>query len=292
MYKSMFILLFFSCCFAQGETTFDQDGENFSSQDSKNLEKILRKLSVMLNNDIHERMSNIEADLKDLKEKLADVYSIAERNFAQINSVSEQHETRILNNIQRLNSIDNKMVDMKVKLARNERKIVKNSNTISDVNSKVERNSAQVTSVSEEVEQRQAMIVNNIQRLEFTNMLEMKDIKEKIVNLEEEIDQNSDTISDVNSTDMEESGQFGPKEDKGEFGQDGPRKDGEEFGQDGPKGESQQVGPKEDKGESQQGNPKEDKGQPGQVGFKGDKGEPKNYGPKSDLGPATIEQTE
>ena len=138
----MLILLFCSCCFAQVETTFDQDGENPSPQDGKNLEVIVRKLSVMLNNEIRERMSNIEADIEEVKGKLvrnegmsvknsdtiADVYSIAERNSAQITSVSEQHETRIRNNIQRLNSMDNKMVDMKVKLAKNEGKVVENSN--------------------------------------------------------------------------------------------------------------------------------------------------------------------
>ena len=64
----MFILLFFCCC-AQGETTFDQDGENPSSQDGKNLEAILRKLIVMLNNDVLKRMSNLERDMEVMKEK-------------------------------------------------------------------------------------------------------------------------------------------------------------------------------------------------------------------------------
>ena len=66
----MLILLFCSCCFAQVETTFDQDGENPSPQDGKNLEVIVRKLSVMLNNEIRERMTNIEADIEEVKGKL------------------------------------------------------------------------------------------------------------------------------------------------------------------------------------------------------------------------------
>ena len=80
--------------------------------------------------------------------------TIAERNSYQITRVFEQHETRILNNIQRLNSMNNKMVDIKVKIVQNGGNIVENSSIISDVKSGAERNSAQITSVSEKVEKR------------------------------------------------------------------------------------------------------------------------------------------
>ena len=55
------------------------------------------------------------------------------------------------------------------------------------------------------------MIVNNIQRLNslVTKMAEMGGIEEKIVNMEEKIDQNSDTIADVNSTVERNSVQIG-----------------------------------------------------------------------------------
>ena len=176
MFKKMLLLLFFSHCFSQGEH-FDFDP---SSQDGKNLEDILRKLIALLNNDIHEKISNIEADIEDMKENiarnegkitknsdtLADVYSNAERNSAQITSVSEQHEAMIFNNIQRLNSMDNTMVDMEVKIISNQEKNVENSNTISNINSLVEEHSALITSVSEQVEEHQTMIVNNIQTLD------------------------------------------------------------------------------------------------------------------------------
>ena len=55
------------------------------------------------------------------------------------------------------------------------------------------------------------MIVNNIKRLDtlVTKMAEMGDFKEKIVNIEEKIDQNSATIADVNSTVERNSVQIG-----------------------------------------------------------------------------------
>ena len=62
--------------------------------------------------------------------------------------------------------MDNKMVDMRVKIISNEEKNVENSNTISNVNSVVEEHSALITSVSEQVEQQQAMIKNNTQRMD------------------------------------------------------------------------------------------------------------------------------
>ena len=119
----MLFVLFFPCCFSHGEQIFDRDGKispvaeiTDSTQDGKNVEEILRKLSEALNNDIHQRISIIVADMVDMKEKI-------NKNSADITSVSEEHETMIVNNIQRLNSMDNKMVDMKVKIARNEEKI-------------------------------------------------------------------------------------------------------------------------------------------------------------------------
>ena len=123
---------------SHGEQIFDRDDKispvaeitDSNQQDGKNVEEILRKLSEALNNDIHQRISIIVADMVDMKEKI-------NKNSADITSVSEEHETMIVNNIQRLNSMDNKMVDMKVKIARNEEKIDKNSNTISDVNSTI-----------------------------------------------------------------------------------------------------------------------------------------------------------
>ena len=190
-----------------------------------------KKLSTVLNNDILQKISNMAEDIeeirgnmKDMKEAIvtnkekifknsnaiADVNFIAKRNSAQITSVSGQHETMIVNNIQRLNFMDNKMVDMKMNIVRNEGTIVENSDTISDVNSIVERNSAQITSVSEELEKQQAMIVNNINRLDslFTKMAKLEDIKEEMSNMEEEIVQNSDTISNVNFTAERNSAQI------------------------------------------------------------------------------------
>ena len=115
----MLFVLFFPCCFSHGEQIFDRDGKispvaeiTDSTQDGKNVEEILRKLSEALNNDTLQRISIIVADMLDMKEKI-------NKNSA----VSEEHETMIVNNIQRLNSMDNKMVDMKVKIARNEEKI-------------------------------------------------------------------------------------------------------------------------------------------------------------------------
>ena len=199
MYKSILLVLFFPCCLSHGEQIFDRDDKispvaeitDSNQQDGKNVEEILRKLSEALNNDILQRISKIEEKIN--------------KNSADITSVSEEHETMIVNNIQRLNSIDNKMVDMKVKIVRNKEKIDENSNTISVVNStisgvdlSVEKHSVEITRVSEELEQQQTMIANNIQR--FDSMTNMEDINEKLANLEEKIGQNSDTISDVNST--------------------------------------------------------------------------------------------
>ena len=54
------------------------------------------------------------------------------------------------------------------------------------------------------------MIENNIQRLDSlaTKMAEMEDIKGEIENMEEEIVQNSDTISNVNITAEKNSAQI------------------------------------------------------------------------------------
>ena len=183
----------------------------------------------MLNNDILQKISNmaedieeIKGEMKDMKEAIvsnkivknsntiADVNFITKRNSAKITSLSGQHETKIVNNTQRLNFMENKMVDMKMNIVRNEGKIDENSDTISDVNSIVERNSALITIVSEELEKQQAMIVNNIMRLDslFTKMAKLEDIKEEMSNMEEEIVQNSDTISNVNFTAERNSAQI------------------------------------------------------------------------------------
>ena len=178
----MFILLLFSGCFAQEDKIFDPD-DNFQGAATMDFSSFfLGKLSTLLNKDILQTIAIMAEDIEGLKDKMkemkegivsneekivknsntiADVNLIAKRNSAQITSVSGQHETRIVNNIQRLNSMDNKMVDMKMNVVRNEEKIVQNSDTISDVNSIAERNSALITSVSEEIEQQQTLIMNN-----------------------------------------------------------------------------------------------------------------------------------
>ena len=140
----LIIALFFSCSFAQEEEIFDQDdnifsgdelmvmelgsgsGEEPSSEDNDNinLEDILRELSAVLNNDLRQAIFNLQADMKDMKDKMADISELRnemkkmnenlvtnevkiERNSAQITTVSEQQETMIVNNIQRLNFMDN-----------------------------------------------------------------------------------------------------------------------------------------------------------------------------------------
>ena len=127
----MFILLFFSCCFAHGEEILDPDDNIFQGAEITDFSSlILRKLSAVLNKDILQNILNIAEDIegikdkmKDMKERIvnneekivknsnniADINFNAKRNSAQITSVSGQHETRIVNNIQRLNSLDNKM---------------------------------------------------------------------------------------------------------------------------------------------------------------------------------------
>ena len=64
----------------------------------------------------------------------------------------------MVNNIQRLNSMEAKITDMKVNIARNNEKIVKNSDTISDVHATAERHSAQTTSMSEKVQEQETSI--------------------------------------------------------------------------------------------------------------------------------------
>jgi len=214
------IALFFSCSYAQEEEIFDQDdniflgdnlmdlssgsGEEPSSEISNNnLEENLRELSALLNNDLRQAISNIQADMKEMKNEMSKITENIvgnevkiERNSAQITSVSEQQETMIVNNIQRLNFMDNKMADIMVKMDEisiNSDKISHMNSTVSDVHLRVGRHSALMTSVSEEVEQQQA---------------EMVDIKEKMANLEEEVVQNSDTIVELNSTAERNSAQI------------------------------------------------------------------------------------
>ena len=111
----MFILLFFSCCFAQGGKIFDPD-DIFQGAEIMDFSSfILRKLSTLLNKDLFETISNMAEDIEDLKDK---------------------------------------MKEMKEAIVSKEEKIVKNSNTIADVNIIAQRNSAQITSVSEKVEKR------------------------------------------------------------------------------------------------------------------------------------------
>ena len=246
------IALFFSCSYAQEEEIFDQDdniflGDNFmdlssgsgeepsSENSNSNLEEILRELSAVLTNDLRHGISKIQVDMKDLKEKMADISDLKnemkkmnenivrneakiERNSAQITSVSEQQETMIVNNIQRLNFMDNKMADIKLKMVRNEEgeiskkfdTIFHMNSTISDVNLSIEEHSALINSMSEMVEQQQAMIENNVKGMDsITNtMAEMGGIKEKMENLEEKIVQNSDSIVDINSTAERNSAQI------------------------------------------------------------------------------------
>ena len=89
----LMIALFFSCSFAQEQEIFDHDdnifpgdelmvmelgsgsGEEPSSEDndSINLEDILRELSAVLNNDLRRAIFNIQAEMKDMKDKMADI---------------------------------------------------------------------------------------------------------------------------------------------------------------------------------------------------------------------------
>ena len=69
--------------------------------------------------------------ISDVNSSISNVNSTVERQSARINSMSEeveQQETRNVNNIKRLNSMDTEMVDMRGK-------IVQHSDTISDFNS-------------------------------------------------------------------------------------------------------------------------------------------------------------
>ena len=141
MFKSMLFFLFYSYCFAQPvEKIVDQDDTILpgaelmnlsfsSSQDGNNVEEILKQLSAVLTYDLHQTQS-IMADMKaiktemvkmkdefnDIKEKIVDnsntiseVNMIAERNSNQVN----QQEALTMNNMLRLNSMANKVVDIK-----------------------------------------------------------------------------------------------------------------------------------------------------------------------------------
>ena len=240
----MLCFFFFACCFAQEEKIFGL-GDNlfpreeimdFDSEpeDVHNVEKILIKLSSMLNKDLQQTISKIIGEMVNMKEKMADMMdkmaemsvikekmdamgemkekivqlkewidensetisnvnstisdlvSVAKKNSAQLEqqgsriesltSSDQQHETKIVNNIQRLNSMTNKIGDM----GQIRENIEKNSVIISVVNSTAERNSAQISSMSEEVEQQEktlehlssseqqqeTRIQNNIKRLD------------------------------------------------------------------------------------------------------------------------------
>lgn len=63
-------------------------------------------------------------------------------------------ENMMVNNSQRLSSMDTKIEDINVKIVKNEGKIVKNTDSISDVKSIVEGHSAEISSLSE-AEERQ-----------------------------------------------------------------------------------------------------------------------------------------
>ena len=185
MFKIMLFSLFFSCCFAQSvEKIFDQDDNilpRSKLMDGNNVEEILKQLSGVLVNDLRQT-SNIMADMQDMKTEMVkikdeftdikteiadikeyivrnegkivdnsntitEVNIIAERNSDQVN----KQDTLTMNNIQRLNSMTIKMVeivDIKDKMADMEDIIVKNSDNISDLNS----------SMSEEVKQQDARI--------------------------------------------------------------------------------------------------------------------------------------
>ena len=102
--------------------------------------------------EIKVEMAEMKNEIVDMKEYIAsnernivqNSDSIAERNSSQITSMSEefkqqramieslssssqQHENMMVNNIQRLNIMTTKLVDMKVKSVSNEGKIVENS---------------------------------------------------------------------------------------------------------------------------------------------------------------------
>ena len=161
--------------------------------------------------EIKVEMAEMKNEIVDMKEYIAsnernivqNSDSIAERNSSQITSMSEefkqqramieslssssqQHENMMVNNIQRLNIMTTKLVDMKVKSVSN------------DVQSTIDSNSALIASVSEDLEQKQAMIEDNIERL-GSMTIEMADIKQRMENIEANIVKNSDTISDDNT---------------------------------------------------------------------------------------------
>ena len=169
----MLFFLFYSCCFAQPvEKIIDKDdsilpGDELmdltfpSSQDGNNVEEILKQLSAVLTNNLRQT-SNIMGDMKDIKtemvkmkDEFTDIKEHIVRNVRKIvdnsntlfgvNMIAERNSDQVdqqgaltMNNIQRLNSMATKMVeivDIEDKMANIKEIIVKNYETISYVNS-------------------------------------------------------------------------------------------------------------------------------------------------------------
>ena len=336
------IALFFSCSYAQEEEIFiDQDdnildlssgsGEEPSSVDSvSNLEEILRELSTLLNNDLRQAkaISNIQADMKDMKDKMADISDLRNemtkinenivRKEAKITSVSEQQETMIVNNIQRLNFMDNKIADIMVKIGRNEGEISKNSDTISHVKIEMVDIKEKIANLEEKIVQNSYTIVeiNSTAERNSAQITSVAETNSDIVDMKEKIVQNSDIISDVNSTlnshlssqlnltnsnilsnekkieqmdstitllsqDLDQNKDYIEKELRNVQLIPGPRGEAGPPGSQGVKGE---AGPRGNPGPEGERGAKGDKGNLGPVGPTGDRGYPGQAGPKGNWG--------
>ena len=166
--------------------------------------------------------------------------------------------------------MNNKMVDMKMNVVRNEEKIVQNSDTISNVN----------FSLSAQFSNQLNLTNSNILR----NEKKINQIDSTMTLLAQDLDENKDHIEkELRKVQLTPGprGEAGPQGPPGAKGEPGPR------GYTGPEGER---GTKGDKGETGRNGdfgypgPKGDKGNPGQVGPKGSRGYTGKVGPKGDRG--------
>ena len=213
MYKIILLVFFFSCCFAQEETTVGQvdniiPGEeimdlssegNPSSEDRNNVGDILRELGAELNKDLRQTISDILVDIMDMKDKMAEL--------ADTKVMLEQTRAWMMRDLQQM------IFEIQANITKNSDTLYDVNSTISIVKSTIEKNSAQVTSVSTEVEQQiskiesctssaqkqEYMMVNNIQRL---NSMDTKiaDLKVNMGRNEGKIVKNTEMISDVKSS--------------------------------------------------------------------------------------------
>ena len=213
MYKIMLFVFFFSCCFAQEETTVHQvdniiPGEeimdlssegNPSSEDRNNVGDILRELGAELNKDLRQTISDILADILDMKDKMEEM--------ADTKVKLEQTRAWMMRDLKQM------ITEIQANITKNSDTLYDVNSTISNVKSTIEKNSAQITSVSKEVEQQiskiesctssaqkqEYMMVNNIQRL---NSMDTKiaDLKVNMDRNEGKIVKNNEMISDVKSS--------------------------------------------------------------------------------------------